>query len=186
MSLDTFEVYKNYIRTFLLKDSELQKLIYYPYTNCLSMNDVEDPYDIFNEGTAINGDSGVHGVLLFKRQSNIIINAEMPLVLITFETTPKSKYISNIYIVIRIICKGVNIQELEDGSSRIYSIKRKINDWLETANINDIGEFTENSCKELSINDENDAMLLIYKGFGTNAEINTNKNYQMRKYGKTL
>jgi len=186
MSLDSFKVFKDYIRKMVLEDSELQKLIYYPYSDALDRADLENPYDIFSEDTATNSSNGVHGVLLFKRQADIIMNAEMPLVLISFETTKRSKYISNVYIICKIICKGTNIQELNDGSSRIYSIKRKINDNLETANINNIGEFTENSFQELSINSENDAMLLMYKGFGTNAEISSNKNYQLRKYGKTL
>lgn len=185
-SLDNFKVFKDYIKKMVLEDQELQKLVYYPYSDCLDKEDLENPFDVFSEDTAINSENGVHGIILFKRQSDVIMNSEMPSVLISFETTKKGKYISNVYIIIKIICKGTNIQELNDGSSRIYSIKRKFNDFLETANINDIGEFTENSFKELSINSENDAMLLIYKGFGTNAEMHTNKNYQLRKYGRIL
>lgn len=184
MSLDSFKVFKDYIKKFVLEDSSLQKLIYYPYTNCLSMNDIEDPYDLFNENTAVNGDSGVHGVILFKRQANIIINSEMPLILVTFETTRKSKTYSNIYIIFRIICKGTNIQELDDGSNRIYSIKEKISENLEMANITGLGEVTENSFKELSINDENDAVSLIYKCVDFSSDLSSNKNFQKRIRGE--
>jgi len=184
-SLDCFKVFKDYIKKCVLEDNSLQKLIYYPYTNCLSMNNIENPYDLFNENTAVDGDSGVHGVILFKRQANIIINAEMPLILITFETTRKRKTYSNIYIVFRIICKGTNIQELDDGSSRIYSIKQKISDNLEMANITGLGEVTENSFNELSINDENDAVSLIYKCVDFSSDLLNNKNFQNREFGDT-
>lgn len=180
MSLDSFKVFKDYIKKCVLEDSEFQKLIYYPYSNCLDMDDLENPYDLFSEDTAVNNGNGVHGVLLFKRRADIIMNAEMPVVLVTFEATKKSKDLLNVYIVFRIICKGNNVQYLNDGSSRIYSIKSLINDNLEGADINGLGKIEESSFQELSINEENDGMLLIMKGFAFNSDWSTNKNFKKR------
>jgi len=182
-SLDSFKVFKDYIKRFVLEDQELQKLIYYPYSTCLDENNLANPFDIFSEETATDNENGVHGVLLFKRQSDIVMNAEMPLVLVSFENAKKSKEFSNIYIIFKIICKGNNIQELENGDSRIYSIQRKINDNFAMANVNGLGQVEENSFKELSINSNNDAMLLMYKAYSFNSNISTNKNFKKRMFG---
>ena len=86
--------------------------------------------------------------------------------------------------MIKIICKGTSIQELSNGDSRIYSIKSKLSDCLEGANINGLGEITENSCKEMSINSENDAILLMFKGFMFTKNLSSNKNFKKRILGE--
>jgi hypothetical protein len=181
--LDGFKIFKDYIKTSILQDSEFQKLVYYPFSDCLNRRDIDNPFELFDEDSAMNNGNGVHGVVLFKRQADIIMNAEMPVILISFETTKRSKWISNVYIMIRIICKGTNIQELNNGDSRIYSIKEKFNSYIEMANVNGIGEIKELSFKELSINNENDAVLLMYKGFMPSTNLKENVSYNQRKYG---
>ena len=51
------------------------------------------------------------------------------------------------------------------------------------ANVNGLGQVEENSFKELSINSNNDAMLLMYKAYSFNSNISTNKNFKKRMFG---
>lgn len=180
MSLDSFKIFKDYIKKCVLEDQDLQKLIYYPYSNCLERDDLENPFDLFTEDTVFKDGKGVHGVLLFKRQCDVIMNAEMPLLLISFETSTQSnsKEFQTVYILCKIICKGTNIQELNDLSSRIYSIAQELDNNLIDARINGLGTLKKSSMNELSINSENDAMLCIYQCSSFLKSTTNTKNYK--------
>lgn len=164
--LDDFQIFKKYIKSLILQNSVLQKIIYYPFKNPLIKDDLENPYDLFDSSTVMSSDgSGVHGVVLFRRKCDEILNAEVPIILITFESTKlgNSDMLDNVYIVIRTITKGDSIQELENGLSRSSVIADLIDKSLNSSKISSIGKVTRQSFQPLNLNEENDGFLTIYK-----------------------
>jgi hypothetical protein len=165
--LDDFQIFKRYIKSFILQDSDLQKIIYYPYKNPLIKDDLENPYDIFDSSTVMSSDEkGVHGVVLFRRKCDEILNSEVPIILISFESTTigYSNILDKVYIVIRIITKGSTIQELENGLSRGNVIAELFDKYLNSSEISSIGKTTRKTFKSLNnINEENDGFIIIYK-----------------------
>lgn len=185
--LDNTQIFKRYIKNFILQNSDLQKLIYYPVKNPLLKDDLENPYDLFESTTAISSEgSGVHGVVLFRRKCDEIINTEIPIILITFESAPKGNSLTyrDIFIIVRIIAKGSNIQELENGLNRIDCIAKLFDDEFNQANITGLGKTKKEKYADLSINEQNDGKMLIYCASDFSYDYINNKNIQRQIRGE--
>lgn len=183
MAFNDISKFKTFIKKFILEDLDLQKMIYYPYSSPLDKEDLENPYNIFDSTTAVKSDgTGAHGVVLFRRKCDEIINVEIPIVLVTFESTNKSnsKEFNNLYIIFRIICKGQNIQELSNGDNRIEKIAEFIDNNFNYARVNNLGKTKQSSYSELSLNEENDGITLMYRANSFNCDWSSNKNFQKR------
>lgn len=164
--LDDFQIFKRYIKSFILQNPDLQKIIYYPVKNPLLMDDLENPYDLFDSSTVMSSSgTGVHGVVLFRKKCDEIINAEIPIVLINSESTNlgDSGFMSNLYIVVRIIIKGSTIQDLENGLSRSSVMADLFDKNINSAKVNSIGKIKRQSFNPLNLNEENTGYCIIYK-----------------------
>jgi hypothetical protein len=185
--LDDFQEFKKFIKIFILQNSDLWKLIYYPVSDPLSQEDSENPYDIFDNSTAMNedGSNGIHGVLLFKDKNNAILNASIPIILINFHSTRKSNSIefNNVYCVFRIICKGDSVQELANGVNRSFAIAKLIDDEFAKANVNGLGKVERISFSELSLNEENVGYNIVFKASSFACDSLNNKNLNKRIMG---
>lgn len=164
--LDDTQIFKRYIKNFILQNSDLQKIIYYPVKNPLLKDDLENPYDLFDSTTAMSADgTGIHGVVLFRRKCDEIINAEVPIILIDFQSAKagNSEILGDLYIIIRVIMKGTNIQELENGLSRSSVIAELFDKNINSEKVNSIGKVIRESYNPLPINEENSGYMGIYK-----------------------
>lgn len=191
--LDNFQIYKKFIRRFILEDESLFRLIYFGNKNVFDemlCPYPENPFKIFTTDKEDENDN--HGVVLFKQKNSEILNYGTIVVLVDFETTRRgsSEFFDNLYIIFRIIGKSDNIQEIEDEEgnlgNRLTSIIELIDNNFNLADVNNIGIVKRQSLNPLATNEDNFGYTVIYKAVESFAHINTNKNYQMRKYGKTL
>jgi hypothetical protein len=162
VEMDDFQKYKNFIKNFILNDMPLWKIIYSPLKNPLIIEDPENPYVIFQNEDVENDN---HGVVLFKQKNNEILNYGTVCVLVDFETTSfgNSDLLDNLYIIFRIIIKSNDIDELENGLSRLYIIADLINRHLDHAEIGSIGYVKKQSMNPIPANEENSAITIIYK-----------------------
>ena len=179
VELDDFGKFKSFIRNFIIEDSTLWKLIFYSCKNPLLEDYSDNPYDIFEE-------SNEHGCVLFKRKNNTVLSEEAVNILVDFYDTKisDSYFLNDLYICFRILCKGTNVQELENNINRISAIAKRIDDQFNLANINKIGEIKRLSYKEIPINEQNDGVLLTYNCRNWSTHLTDNKNYMKRTYGK--
>lgn len=180
--LDNFELFKSYIKNFIINCDTLFRLIYFPYSNPFSSEyEADNPEDIFKP-------SSEHGCVLFRQKNDVVLSNETTNVLISFFDTKISDYyfLNDLYICFRILCKGTNIQELENGVSRINAIAKCIDDQFSLAEINNVAKVKRLSYKDISINEQNGGMLLTYSVKNPIMNINENVNYQIKKYGKKL
>lgn len=132
--LDNFYEFKQYIKQFILESDELFRLIYFCYKNPFDENTCsypENPFELFDSN------DNNHGTVLFKQKNDMILNYEMPTILINFstESSQSNKSISYTKIEFSIICKGVNIQDLENGKSRSYSIAKLIDKFMNHSDV---------------------------------------------------
>jgi hypothetical protein len=175
IELNDFGKFKSFIRNFIIEDSVLWKLIYYSSKNPLLEDYSDNPYEIFEE-------SSEHGCVLFKRKNNTVLSEETVNILVDFYDTKlgDSYFLNDLYICFRILCKGTNIQELENGVNRTSAIAKRIDDQFNLARVNNIGEIKRLSYKEIPINEQNDGVLLTYncRNWGTKA--GSNVNYKKR------
>jgi len=187
--LDGFDDYRNFIKSFIIQNSNLWKIIYYPVFSPLKEEDLENPYEIFEDSSAITEKGNeVHGVVLFKQKNNTILNSSLPVILINFRSSTKGslKEYNNIYIVIKIICKGEYIQDIEyedDVCSRSNVIAKLFDNNLNKANINGLGEVKRISFDNLSINEENTCLLLTYRLTSFSCDLSSNINFQENVFG---
>lgn len=188
--LDNFQDFKNFIMSFVLESNTLQKLIYYPLSNPLDDEraiDLENPYLVFDEDSAISedGKTGIHGVLLFKSKNNTILNASIPVVLVYFNTAKlgNSNIYDNVYITFKIIMKGEAVQTLANGLDRAYVIAKLIDDNFDKANVNDYGKVHLQSFDPLPLNEENSGYVSVYRARTLRGVLLDNKNYLQRTYG---
>ena len=177
--LDDFNIFKSFIKNFIIEDSTLWKLIYYSSKNPLLEDYSDNPYEIFEP-------SNEHGCVLFRRKNDVVLSDETTNILIDFYDTKVSDsyFLSDLYICFRILCKGTNVQELENGVSRTSAIAKLIDNQFNLANINKIGEIKRLSYKDISLNEENTGYLLTYNCRNWTTHLTDNKNYMKRMYGK--
>lgn len=191
LSIGNFNQYEDYIKTFILRDIILWKLIFYPYSLPLSDErsiDPEDPYQIFSRQKDNEENiSDSHGVVLFDDKDNTIQNSSNVTVLIHFTSARvgNSYYLDNHYINFQILCKG-DIRKLANGKDRIEAIEERIDANFNLARVNGIGEIHKISSTKLQINEENSARSLTYKCKGLGTRVSTNINYNKRRYGVDL
>ncbi len=121
VELNDFGKFKSFIRNFIIENSTLWKLIFYSCKNPLLEEYSLSPYEIFDE-------SADHGCVLFKRKNNTVLSDEVVNVLVSFYDTKisDSYFLNDLYICFHILCKGTNIQELENGISRTSAIAKLI------------------------------------------------------------
>ena len=157
--LDKFNIYKDYIKNFILTSENLWKIIYHSTSNPLDKEYGENPYSIFK-----NEKDSKHGVVLFKDKNDVILNSETVNILINFssETSEDSDCINTIFIKYSVILKGVNIQTLADNSSRAYKICELIDEQFNHVNVTTAGKIKKVSFNNESINEENSSFKLIY------------------------
>lgn len=191
--LDDFQIYKQFIKNFIVLDETLYRLIYFNVKNPL--DEVLYPFPqksdkIFTTEKESEDDN--HGVVLFKQKNSEILNYGTTIVLVDFETTRRgtSEFFDNLYIIFRVIGKSDDIQELEDEEentiNRLTTIIELIDNNFNLANVNNIGIVKRQSLNPLSINDENFGYTVIYKVAESFAHLSNNKNYQIKKYGRVL
>lgn len=189
-SINDFDKYTKFIQKFILQNTTLWKLIFYPYSSPLSdprAIDSENPYEIFSREVGSDGkilDS--HGVILFDDKDDSIQNSSNVTVLVSYESTRfgNSYFLDNNYIIFQIICKGSGVRKLANGKDRAEIIGNMIDDEFNLARINDIGEVHKISFEKLkNINEENIGRVLTYKCKGIGSKVLTNVNYNRRKYG---
>lgn len=190
-SIGNFNQYEDFIKTFIVRDIVLWKLIFYPYSMPLSDEkaiDSEDPYQIFtrekdNEDKILDS----HGVVFFDDKDNTIQNSSNVTVLIHFTSTRagNSYFLDQHYINFQIICKG-NIRKLANGKDRIEAIEDRIDANFNLACVNDIGEVHKVSSTKLQMNEENGGRLLTFKCKGMGTKVSNNVNYNLRRYGVDL
>ena len=155
--LDDFGIFKSFIKNFIINNEILFKLIFYSSSSPLELDLPDNPYEIFIP-------SSEHGCVLFRRKNDVVLSDETTNILIDMTSARKgnSYFLDNIYIVIRVITKGTNIQELENGISRSHAIMKLIDDSLNCARVSNIGDVRRESYKELSLNEENIGYIAVY------------------------
>lgn len=191
-SINNFDKYEKFIRTFFLMNQDLWRLVFYPYSDPFDdprAVEPEDPYTIFArelDGQGKNLDS--HGVVLFQDKDDTIQNSSNVTILISFESTRmgNSYFLDNNYIIFQIICKGSDIRKLANDKDRVEAIEELIDNEFNFARINNISDIRKISCKKLNLNEQNIGRVLMYKCIGAGNNLSDNKNYQLRKYGKIL
>ena len=172
--IDDFLLFKKYIKSFILENESLYRLIWFSNSNPFDEDSCpypEEPRDIFTA-------SDEHGCVLFKRKNNIVLNKETVNILIDFESANQSYSYDMIYIIFRIVVKGENIQELSNGVNRSSAIAKFIDDEFNLAKINGLGEVKKQSFKELSLNEENVGYTIIFSAHSFSSDISSNKNFQ--------
>lgn len=190
-SINNFNQYEEFIKTFIVRDIVLWKLIFYPYSMPLTDKraiDPENPYIIFtreknNEGDILDS----HGVVFFDDKDNTIQNSSNVTILIHFTSTRvgNSYFLDQHYINFQIICKG-EVRKLANGKDRIEAIEDRIDANLNLSHINGIGEVHKVSTTRLQINEENSGRSLTFKCRGMGTKVSNNVNYNLRKYGVDL
>lgn len=179
--LDSFQDFKIFIKNFIIKNEQLFRLIWFSNSNPLD-EDIclypDSPYEIFTPSSS-------HGCVLFRRKNDVVESQEQINVLITFHSVPKgnSSIFRDIFIVIRIITKGTNVQELENGLNRINCIAELFDNELNQANITGLGKTNKEKYRDLSLNEENDGMMLMYIANDFSYDYISNKNVQQKVFG---
>ena len=176
--LDDFGLFKSFIKNFIINDEILFKLIFYSSSSPLELELPDSPYEIFEE-------SAEHGCVLFKRKNNKVLSEEQITILIDFNSAPKgnSSTFRDIFIIIRIIAKGDNIQELENNLNRINCIGKLFDDEFNQANITGLGKTNKEKYTDLSINEQNDGKMLIFTASDFSYDYLSNKNIQKQIRG---
>jgi hypothetical protein len=188
--LDDFQEFKEYIKTFIIENENLFRMIYFPTKNPLdtiSYPYPQDPYQIFDSDSAIgeDGKSEIHGVVLFKQKNDKILNSSLPILLIDFHTTKlgTNNIYDNLYIAVRFLCKGEYVQELENGMNRSFVIANMFDNLFNFAKFNDVGKVHRQSFDPIPINEQNIGYSSIYKCRVLANHLLDNKNYLQDKYG---
>lgn len=176
--LDDFNIFKKFIRNFIIEDPVLWKLVFHSCKNPLLEDYSDNPYEIFEE-------SSEHGCVLFKRKNNTVLSDETVNILVDFYDAKlgDSYFLNDLFICFSIIMKGSNIQELENGVNRANAIAKRIDDQFNLARVNNVGEIKRLSYKEIPINEQNDGVLLTYNCRNWGTKIGSNVNYKKRKSG---
>jgi len=181
---------RNFIKDFIISDSELFKIIYYPVSSPLDLDYPDSPYSIFPEDNPDVGEelSNEHGVVLFRRKYDQVQSHEgVSLLIETISSRYGNSYFFNsTFVIFNIILKGTNVQTLNDDSSRLGVISRKIINNFDRAIVNNIGEVRFASEKLLELNEENSGKAIFFELKTCATNINENVNYQIRKYGRKL
>lgn len=118
----------------------------------------DNPWLIFEE-------SSEHGCVLFKRKNNDVLSEEQVNVLIDFQTirAGDSFLLDDLYLIVRWVLKGNNIQELQNGINRSHAISKLFDKYLNSQKVSSIGKVARESYKELPLNEENVGYMTIYK-----------------------
>lgn len=181
--LDDFDLFKKYIKNFIIDNDDLFRLIWFSNSNPLD-EDIcqypDNPWDIFKPSS-----NSEHGCLLFRRKNDIVQSGEQVCILITFHSAPKGNSLTfrDIFVIVRIITKGTNIQELENGLNRINCIAKIFDDEFNQANITGLGKTNKEKYRDLSLNEENDGMMLMYTANDFSYDYLNNKNIQKQIRG---
>jgi len=175
--LNDFQDIKSFIRNFIIEDENLFKTVYFS-DSLPNDNDLPDsPYEIFKA-------SNSHGCILFRRKNDVVLSEEGTNVLVTLYDVPHGSFkeYSSTLIDISIICKGVNVQELDDGTDRSAYIAYLIDTNFNQARIN--GSLIEReSYKPISLNEENSGFRAIYSTINFSYDYLANKNIQKQLRG---
>lgn len=168
--LDDFYEFKQHIKTFILQNESLFRLIFFCYKNPFDETNCEfpeNPYQIFS--TEANNSNNPHGVILFKQKNDQILNYETPVILVKFtsETSKDSDSINYTKIEFSIICKGTGIQELENGKLRSYAIAELIDKSLNHIKFENSGEIKRLSFDDNSLNEENSGYKMLFQVVST-------------------
>jgi hypothetical protein len=190
-SINDFDKYTKFISQFILENTTLWKLIFYPYSSPLTDQraiDPKDPYQIFTRDIITNENgtsSDSHGVVLFEDKDDSIQNSTGITVLVHYESTRlgDSYFLDTNHIIFQVICKGDDIRKLSNGKDRVESIFELIDNEFNFARVNNIGEVHKITYEKLSLNDGNTGRVGIYKCIGWSSKLTNNKNYLKRKYG---
>lgn len=163
--LDNFYELKHYIKTSIMLNENLFRLIYFPYSDIYDENSCqypENPYLIFQNDY---NSTTKNGVVLFRQKNDEILNYETPVVLITFtsESAQDNKSINYTKIEINIICKGTGIQDLQNGKNRSYCIADEFDSILNHQKVGNSDEIKRLFFDNLSLNEENCGYKLIYQ-----------------------
>jgi hypothetical protein len=180
--MNTFQPFEDFIRQFILEDDPLFRMIYFPTSNPLDENQYpneENPYRIFEAS-----ESNEHGVILFGRKNDEILNTSSICVMIDFEQMQKGSLqeYNTVYILIRTILKG-DVQKLENDLDRAFIIDKFIENNLDRSNLTGLGEIKKTSFKALPLNEQNSGYLSMYKGTVFSSDFINNKNIQKRIFG---
>ena len=182
--LDNFQDFKTFIKNFIIDNDDLFRLIWFSNSNPLD-EDVcqypDNPWEIFKPSP-----NSEHGCVLFRRKNDIVQSGEQICTLITFHSAPKGNSLTfrDIFIIIRIIAKGTNIQELENGYNRINCIAELLDNEFNQANITGLGKVNKEKYRDLSLNEENDGMLLMFTASDFSYDYLNNKNIQKQIRGE--
>lgn len=176
--LNDFQDIKSFINKFVIDDENLFKVIYYSESLALQKDLPDNPYEIFEP-------SNSHGCVLFRRKNDVVLSEEGVNVLITMYDVPYGnlREYSSTYIQISIICKGVNVQELEDETDRSAYLASLIDNNLNQARING-SLIKRESYKPIPLNEENSGFQIIYSLVGFSYSVLENKNIQRRIRGE--
>lgn len=188
-SINDFDKYTKFIQNFILQNTTLWKLIFYPFSMPLSdprAIDSENPYEIFSREVGSDGkilDS--HGVILFDDKDDSIQNSSNVTVLVSYMSNRlgDSYFLDNNYIIIQIICKGSGVRKLANGKDRAEVIGKLIDDEFNKAKVNNIGDIQKISFEKLkNINEENIGRVATYKTRAFGFKAKDNINYKKRWY----
>lgn len=176
--LNNFQNIKDFIREFIIEESDLWKTIYYSSSSPTLLNYSDNPYEIFEA-------SNSHGCVLFRRKNDIVLSEEGINVLIIMYNVPYGNYneYSSTFIDISIICKGVNVQELDDGTDRSAYIAYLIDNNINQARING-SLIKRESYKPIPLNEENSGWKSIYSCTDFSYDYINNKNIQKQIRGE--
>ncbi|HBA03763.1 MAG TPA: hypothetical protein DCW51_07350 [Clostridium sp.] len=180
--IDDFDKIRTFVKTLILTDETLYRLIFFSNSNPLdelSCVYPENPYQIFEQSSDTDNP---HGVVLFNAKNDDILNYEVINILIDTESVRKSNSneFNQTYIIIRCIAKGTNIRTLENGADRVKTILKLIDDNLNEANVNNLGKIRKKSTSDLSLNEENIGKVVMYDLTTFNSDWSSNKNFKKR------
>jgi hypothetical protein len=184
--IDDFQKYKQFIKTFILENESLFRVIYFLVRNPMDELNYpypENPYKIFT--TEKESDTDNHGVVLFSQKNVEILNYGTVIILINFDTTKygNSGLLDNLYITIRIICKSDAVEDIEDSEGNIYNrasvIAEFINNEMDDKRVGNIGKVKKIAFKPLDgLNEGNFGYVLTYKARNlSNRMLDETNNY---------
>ena len=176
--LNNYQNIKSFIRDFIIEEENLFKVIYYSDTSALQKDLPDNPYEIFTPSSS-------HGCVLFRRKNDVVLSEEGTNILITLYDVPHGNFreYSDTYILISIVCKGVNVQELEDKTDRSAYISYLIDNNLNQARING-SLIKRESYKPIPLNEENSGYQIIYSCTNFSYDYLANKNIQKQIRGE--
>lgn len=176
--LNNYQDIKSFIRNFIIEDENLFKVIYYSDTSALQKDLPDNPYEIFTPSSS-------HGCVLFRRKNDVVLSEEGTNVLITMYNVPYGNFrnYSSTLIDISIICKGVNVQELDDSTDRSAYISYLIDINFNQAMING-SLIKRESYKPIPLNEENSGFKAIYSTVDFSYDYLNNKNIQKQIRGE--